>query len=250
MNDGKRVDCNQSDAKKRRLNTAERIIGIIGSIITIGLFIYSLLFSSGDGKQGGQNISVQVGDNSQAGVIQTENGDVNVNLPAANEALQSSDLQEDFSKMSCTDRLAKSYDLVHKAREMGQYDEAIAIIGEMVKLEGTDLQSMSILQYNLGLMLYESGDMGTAQNAFRNAVKGGGFPDAFYSLGVVCVKIEDEKMDPDYQEAIDAFTRAIKGAEVPEYYRARAWIYEKGGFPEMADEDRKVAERLWRKTEF
>lgn len=244
MLDGRRVDYSQGDAKKQRKKIIERIVAFIASLITIGLFIYGFFFSSSDEKKGGQSTNIQTGSNSPVGVIQTETGDVNVYLTANGEVSQGIDPLEGLDEMSCPDRLAKSYDLVYKARETGQYDEAIAVITAMTKLEGTDLQSMSILQYNLGLMLYESGDVGTAQNVFRKVVRGGGFPDAFYSLGVVSVKIEDEKTNPDYQEAIDAFTYAIEGAQVREYYLARAWAYEKSGCGELAEADKKTAESL------
>lgn len=243
MRDGKRMDRGQSRAGKRRLKTIAGVIGTIAAIITIVAFFHGLLSPSDEGKQGGQSASVQTGDNSPVGVIQTENGDVNVDLTAASVSSDAA-LSEDLAALSVPDRLARSYDLVCRARETGEYGEAAAAIQEMTRLEGADLQSMSILQYNLGLALYGSGELGAAQNAFRKAVQGGGFPDSFYSLGVVTVKIEEQKTNPDYQEAINAITCAINGANAPEYYRARAWVYEKAGFPGAAEEDRAEADRV------
>lgn len=243
MRDGKRMDRGRSRAGKRRVRIITGVIGTIAAVITIVLFLQGLLFPSDDRKQGGQSASVQTGDNSPVGVIQTENGDVNVDLTAASASSDAA-LSQDLSALSVPDRLARSYDLVCKARETGEYGEATAAIQEMTRLEGTDLQSMSILQYNLGLALYGSGELGAAQNAFRSAVRGGGFPDSFYSLGVVTAKIEEQKTTPDYQEAINAITCAIKGEKAPEYYRARAWVYEKAGFPEAAEADRAEAGRV------
>lgn len=232
MSQGKR-EMSRSSAKqsKRRIMTAIQIIGLIGSLITIFMFLQSVLFPSGSKEQ---NAKAQASDNSQAGVFQTKNGDVNVQLSAAHES--SKDF-EDIHLLSYRQLLAKSYDLVRIARETGQYDEAISIIKEMVKIEDIELQSMSILQYNLGLLLYDSGEIGAAQEAFREAIRGGGFASAFYCLGITCIRIEEDKTSPDYQEAIEAFTQAIEDMEKPEYYHARAWAYKKSGLLEKAEQD-------------
>ena len=221
-----------------------QIIGLIGTFITIFLFIQSCLSPSG-GK--GQNADVQTGGGSQSNVIQTENGDVNLQLSSADKTSEAPEVpmsSESVSELSCRDRLAKSYDLVHAARESEEYGGAISTIREMIKAEDTDLLTMTILQYNLGLLLYDSGEVGAAQEAFREALRGGGFASAFYCLGIACVKVEEEKPAPNYQEAIEAFTHAIEEVEKPEYYSARAWAYEKSGLPEQADQDRAAAEKL------
>lgn len=231
--------------KKRRM-TALQIIGLVGSLITIVLFLRDCFSVHEEEKtnSSGQSARIEAKGGSQAGTVQGGDGSVNVQIQNTGEMSGDSGQLEDILASSCRERRAKAYDLVLNARETKLYDEAITVIREMTKIEDTDLQSMSIFQYNLGLLLYDAGKTGAAQEAFREALKGGGFPDAFYCLGLACVKVEDEKIDPDYQEAIEAFTRAIEAAEKPEYYRARAWAYEKGGLLELAEQDWETAESL------
>lgn len=221
--------------------TMGQIIGLLGSLATVAAFIWSLATSP---DSGGQNANVQAGDNSQVNVNQTKDGDINNYFGSIGEAIQPTNPLEDLPEEPGPEWLACAYDLVQEGRQTGNFDKAKRTIREMVKATDMDLQSRCILQYNLGLACGYSGENGAAQVAFQEAVKGGSFPDAFYSLGLTYVNDESEKAVKDYSKAIEAFTRAIQGKEKPEYYLSRAKIYEEMGLLDEADQDREAAQRL------
>lgn len=226
--------------KKPRL-TIVQIIGLLGSLATVAALIWTIATSSDNGNQ---NAKIQAGDNGQINVNQTKDGNITNYFGSTGEAFQNSDLLENLPNEPGPEWLACAYDLVQEGRQMGEFDKAKRVIRAMVKATDMDLQTRCILQYNLGLACIYSGENGAAQVAFQNALKGGGFPAAFYGLGLTYVNDESEKTVKDYSKAIDAFTRAIEGEEKPEYYRARAKIYEEIGRFDEAAQDRKAEEQL------
>lgn len=225
---------------KPRLTTVQ-IIGIVGSLATVAAFIWTVATSSDNGSQ---NTSIQAGDNSQINVNQTKDGDINNYFGSSGEAIQTQNPLDDLPEEPGPHWLARAYDLIDEGCQTGEFDEAKRAIREMLKAADMDLQSRCILQYDLGLACSYSGENAAAQLAFQEAVKGGGFPDAFYCLGLTYVDDESGKALKDYSKAIQAFTRAIEGGEKPEYYLARAQIYEEIGLLDEADQDRRAIERL------
>ena len=193
---------------------------------------------------GSQKADVRAGDNNQINISQTKDGDIINHFEKTGSVSRSADPLEDLPEEPCPQWLARAYDLVREGRQTGEFDEAKLVIGKMLEAKGMDLQSRCILQYNLGLAYYFSGEIGSAQWAFQEAVKGGGFPYAYYCLGLTYVAEESEKTTKDYTKAIDAFTRAIEGEENSEYYRARAQAYKKSGDLEAAAQDMKMMDRL------
>ena len=227
--------------RKEPRMTLTRMIGILGSLATIIALGWTIATSADNGSQ---KADVRAGDNNQINISQTEDGDIINHFEKTGSVSRSADPLEDLPEEPCPQWLARAYDLVREGRQTGEFDEAKLVIGKMLEAKGMDLQSRCILQYNLGLAYYFSGEIGSAQWAFQEAVKGGGFPYAYYCLGLTYVAEESEKTTKDYTKAIDAFTRAIEGEENSEYYRARAQAYKKSGDLEAAAQDMKMMYRL------
>lgn len=126
--------------------------------------------------------------------------------------------QQNESEVFPWQYVAYSYDLI----QQGNNELALEKLPHYINEGNLAPMCIAILNYNLAVAYYNSGQYGMAETTLKAAIDTAGFAEAYYFLGVI-----KSMSFENYAEAIPNFTKALEYEIKPKYLLARAWAYEK-----------------------
>lgn len=178
-----------------KMNTVERIITMaagIAAIIGLPLTIYATFFLPEK-----SNIGLEPVSEPSPAVAVTE--------PADTDIYGLDEFNDDDA------RLAYSADLIGD----GRYRDAVDFLKSFQKAVESDSEIELAIRFNLGLAYLYREDWSEAVNNLDIVAKRTNYPDAYYNLGLAYMGLNQP------ESALDAFDKALRFGQKPEYEAAR-----------------------------